>query len=96
MIMQNRMKISYFLCLGNTDNTLYSMKIQLNPGLNCKRLLREKFLAGMFCIGNIPGSRDPCQVLFLILFASRLRSFFSVFVSVTCHPSSRVWDLQFV
>ncbi|KAF6086662.1 hypothetical protein HJG60_015679 [Phyllostomus discolor] len=63
MITQTRMKISCFLCLGNTGSTLYSMKSRLDPDLDCMRLLDGKFLPGMFCMGNTLGSRDPCQVV---------------------------------
>ncbi|XP_036994948.2 serine protease 58-like [Artibeus jamaicensis] len=48
---------------GNTVSTPYSMRTQLNPHLNCRRLLDGKFLPDMFCMGNTLGSRDPCQVV---------------------------------
>lgn len=76
--------LSYFLCLGNQDYDLHSIRIQLNPYLDCTRLLGEKFLEDMFCLRNKVGSQEPCQVTFLISFLHMLNSFSSLLcVSVT-------------
>lgn len=60
--------LSYFLCSGNKDYHLHSIRIQLNPHLDCKKLLGKKFLEDMFCMRNKVGSQEPCQVTFLISF----------------------------
>lgn len=86
--------LSYFLCLGNQDYDLHSIRIQLNPHLDCTKLLGKKFLEDMFCMRNKVGSRQLCQVTFLISFLHMLSSFSSwLCVSVT---SSFVEAVEFI
>ena len=62
----------YFLCLGNSNNNLQSITIQMSSNINCKKLLGEKLLEDMFCIGPTLGSQEPCQVSLLTSFAPKL------------------------
>ncbi|XP_059512105.1 probable inactive serine protease 58 [Myotis daubentonii] len=48
---------------GNQDYDLHSIRIQLNPHLDCTKLLGKKFLEDMFCMRNKVGSQQPCQVV---------------------------------
>ncbi|XP_037370567.1 probable inactive serine protease 58 [Talpa occidentalis] len=48
---------------GNTDGNLQSVKIKLNHNLNCKKVLHEKSLEDMFCIGYLLGNKEECQVI---------------------------------
>lgn len=61
----------YFLCLGHRHGNVHSIKAQINSDLNCKIFLGEKFLEDFFCFGDILGSKEQCQVTFLILFAHK-------------------------
>ncbi|XP_005875111.2 PREDICTED: probable inactive serine protease 58 [Myotis brandtii] len=47
---------------GNQDYGLHSIHIQLNPHLDCTKLLGKKFLEDMFCMRNKVGSQQPCQI----------------------------------
>ncbi|XP_005629600.1 putative inactive serine protease 58 isoform X2 [Canis lupus baileyi] len=51
----------YFI--GNSNNNLQSITIQMSSNINCKKLLGEKLLEDMFCIGPTLGSQEPCQVV---------------------------------
>ncbi|XP_054582248.1 probable inactive serine protease 58 isoform X2 [Eptesicus fuscus] len=48
---------------GNQDYDLHNIRIQLNPHLDCTKLLGEKFLEDMFCMRNKVGSQEACQVV---------------------------------
>lgn len=89
----------YFLCSGNPDNELHSMEIELNSDIKCKQLLPEKFLEDMFCIESMLGSKQECQVTFLISFAHPLSGFkfffFNFFLCVfMSYPQLRVWNVK--
>ncbi|XP_027430806.1 probable inactive serine protease 58 isoform X2 [Zalophus californianus] len=49
--------------IGNSNHKLQRVKIQLSSNINCKKLLGEKLLEDMFCIGPMLGSQEPCQVV---------------------------------
>nr|KAF6469847.1 hypothetical protein HJG59_011199 [Molossus molossus] len=55
--------LQYQEVFGNPDNNLYSMRIQWIPDLKCKKLLGKKFLEDMFCMSNIEGNGQQCQVV---------------------------------
>ncbi|XP_045434625.1 probable inactive serine protease 58 [Pipistrellus kuhlii] len=48
---------------GNKDYHLHNIRIQLNPHLDCKKLLGKKFLEDMFCMRSKVGSQEQCQVV---------------------------------
>lgn len=62
----------YFLCLGNSHSKLQSVTAQLNFNVNCKKILGEKLLEDMFCMGPTLGSQDHCQVSLLTSFVHKL------------------------
>ncbi|XP_004741666.1 probable inactive serine protease 58 isoform X1 [Mustela lutreola] len=49
--------------IGNSKHKLQRVKIQLSSNKNCKKLLGEKLLENMFCIGPMLGTQEPCQVV---------------------------------
>ncbi|XP_064430939.1 taste receptor type 2 member 4 [Mirounga angustirostris] len=49
--------------IGNSNHKLQRVKIQLSSNINCKKLLGEKLLEDMFCIGPMLGSQEPCKVV---------------------------------
>ncbi|KAM8812031.1 putative inactive serine protease 58 [Rhynchonycteris naso] len=48
---------------GNLDGNLHRVQIQLNPGLNCTKLLGEKFIEDTFCMRHTLGSKRECRVV---------------------------------
>ncbi|XP_040327688.1 probable inactive serine protease 58 isoform X1 [Herpailurus yagouaroundi] len=49
--------------IGNSHSKLQSVTAQLNFNVNCKKILGEKLLEDMFCMGPMLGSQDHCQVV---------------------------------
>ncbi|KAF5914484.1 hypothetical protein HPG69_016435 [Diceros bicornis minor] len=49
--------------IGNPPSDLHSIKTQMNPVLNCKILLGEKILEDIFCLGDVVGRKEQCQVV---------------------------------
>ncbi|EFB29553.1 hypothetical protein PANDA_010635, partial [Ailuropoda melanoleuca] len=49
--------------IGNSNYKLRRVGIQLRSNINCKKILGEKLLEDMFCIGPTLGSQEPCKVV---------------------------------